>query len=289
MICEKAREAFPELLDSRTPATALLEARTHLASCPECQRDFAALTQTANALDAMPTPPPSARLRRNFYAMLEEEKHSAASVRAVARREHRASLWRWVLSPLAAAALVALGFAVGQRGAAQATSDANASNDSMKTQLAAMHGVVTKQNDQITKLNDQVEKVTKLMVAQTLLAQQQNPANTRLNDVLAKARSEDVSPKVLDDLVLALTFDPNANVRLRALEALYDHADQEIVRAGVLAALPREQNPLVQLELIDFLATAQEPNAAPMLEKISADESANTAVREAAKLALAQF
>ena len=97
MICEKAREVFPELLDARTPATAQLEARTHLANCPECQRDFAALTQTANALDAMPTPPPSARLRRNFYAMLEEEKHSAASVRAVSSLEHLDSLCRCVL------------------------------------------------------------------------------------------------------------------------------------------------------------------------------------------------
>lgn len=285
MICEKAREVFPELLDSRTPATAQLEARTHLASCPECQRDFAALTQTANALDAMPTPPPSARLRRNFYAMLEEEKHSAASVRAVARREHRASLWRWVLSPLAAAALIALGFAVGHRAAPQATSvDAPT-----KQELAALHNQLTRANDQIARQNEQLERVTKIMVATTLMNQQQNPVNARLNDVLAKAKSENVSPKVLDDLVMALTFDPNANVRLRALEALYDHSDQEFVRAGVLAALPREQNPLVQLELIDFVATAQDANAAPLLEKISTDESANTAVREAAKLALAQF
>src|SRR4051812_31468483 len=107
MNCQKAREAFPELLDPRTPATASLEARTHLASCPDCQRDFAALTQTAAALDAMPSPQPYSRLRRNFYAMLEEEKHSAASVRVVAQREHRVSLWRWLLAPVAAAALLA--------------------------------------------------------------------------------------------------------------------------------------------------------------------------------------
>jgi hypothetical protein len=53
--------------------------------------------------------------------------------------------------------------------------------------------------------------------------------------------------------------------------------------------LPREQNPLVQIELIDFVATAQDRQAAPVLERISADETANLAVRNAAKLALAQF
>ena len=178
--------------------------------------------------------------------------------------------------------------AVVTRAGPGASAAATGPDASTKQELAALHSQVTKANDQIAKQNEQLERMTKLVTA-SILAQQQNPANTRLNDVLAKAKSENVSPKVLDDLVLALTFDPNANVRLRALEALYDHADQETVRAGVLAALPREQNPLVQLELIDFVATAQDANAAPLLEKISADESANTAVREAAKMALAQF
>jgi hypothetical protein len=282
MTCEKAREAFPELLDPRTPATAQLEARTHLASCPDCQRDFAALSQTATALDAMPTPQPSARLRRNFYAMLEEEKHSAASVRAVARREHRASLWRWVLSPLAAAALIALGFLVGHRAAPRATSDASAAGDATRNELAELRAQVTKQNEQI-------DRMTKVVVATTLFQQQQSPANSRLSDVLTKAKQENVDDKTLEQLVLAVSLDPSVNVRLRALEALYPHADRELVRAGVLAALPREQNPLVQLELIDFVATAQDQNATPALEKISADESANTSVRDAAKLALAQL
>jgi hypothetical protein len=281
MTCEKAREVFPELLDRRTPATAQLEARTHLASCPDCQRDFAALTQTVTALDAMPTPQPSARLRRNFYSMLEEEKHSAESVRAVARREHRASLWRWVLSPLAAAALIALGFLLGQRAAPLATSQGPATDDTTKRELVALR-------DQVSKQNDQIDRMTKLFVASTIF-QQQQPTNARLNDVLTKAKQENVDDKTLEQLVLAVSLDPSVNVRLRALEALYAHADREIVRTGVLAALPREQNPLVQLELIDFVGASQDPNAAPVLERISADESANTSVRDAAKLALAQL
>jgi hypothetical protein len=287
MTCEKAREIFPELLDPRTPATAQLEARTHLASCPDCQRDFAALTQTATALDAMPTPPPSPRLRRNFYAMLEEEKHSAASVRAVARREHRVSLLRWVLSPLAAAALLALGFVVGQRNAQRASSQELATSDAIRT---ALRSELLAVRDQVAKQNEQMERMTKaVLVSAVLQQQQQSPANSRLSDILAKVKQENVDDKTLEQLVLAVTLDPNANVRLRALDALYAHADRQMVRAGVLTALQREPNPLVQLELIDFIATAQDPNAAPVLEQISADESANANVRDAAKFALAQL
>ncbi len=126
-------------------------------------------------------------------------------------------------------------------------------------------------------------------VAYTLYQQQQGPANERLREVLAAAKAENPSDKILDDLVLALTLDPSANVRLRAIEALYPHAERELVRAGVLAALPREQNPLVQLELIDFVGATQDENAAPVLEKIAGDEAANTSVRDAAKTVLAQL
>jgi hypothetical protein len=45
----------------------------------------------------------------------------------------------------------------------------------------------------------------------------------------------------------------------------------------------------VQLELIDFIAEAQDRSAAPVLEKISTDNGADNAVREAAKRALAQL
>lgn len=282
MNCQCARETFAELLDSRTAATAHLEARAHLASCPDCQREFAALTQTATALDAMPTPPPSPRLRQNFYAMLEEEKHSAVSVRAVAEREHRArraSLWRWVLSPLVACALLALGFLLGKRTAPAASS--LAPDDATKRELVALREQMAQQNTQINKMTQ--------LVGYSILQQQQNPANERLQDVLLAARAEKPSDKVIDDLIQALTLDPSANVRLRAIEALYAHAERAVVRAGVIAALPREQNPLVQLELIDFVATAQDPDATPVLEKLAGDEATNTNVRDAAKLALAQL
>lgn len=298
MNCQTAREVFPELLDSRTllrpasggQAAPVEEARLHLANCPDCQREFAALTQTVTALDAMSTPSPSPRLRQYFYAMLEEEKHSAASVIAAHENAQHARgrglrsfsvAVRWVLSPLAACALMALGFALGKRAAPVSGGPVAASEDATKQQIVLLQ-------NQTSQLREQIDNMTKL-VSISILQQQQNPANERLTSVLTAAKSPDPDQKVLQDLILAATLDPSANVRLRAIEALYPHAEREVVRAGLLAALPREQNPLVQLELIDFVAAAQEQSAAPALEKIAADESANESVRDAAKFALAQL
>jgi hypothetical protein len=223
--------------------------------------------------------------------MLEEEKQTcrlhtakADASPAVTPSTSRATrpLWQWIVSPLAGCALLALGFFAGQRSTPPPPAPTPVAHESTtQTELAALR-------EQITQQRQQLDKMTTL-VGYSILQQQQNPANERLRDVLAAARSENVNDKVLDDLIQALTLDPSANVRLRAMAALFPHADRATVRAGVLAALPREQNPLVQLELIDFIATAQDPEAAVLLEKLSADETTNRSVRDAAKLALAQF
>jgi hypothetical protein len=272
MNCQSAREAFPDLLDSRSSATAArTDARTHLANCPDCQREFAALNQTLVTLDAMPAPSPSSRLRKNFYAMLEEEKNSAVSVRTSARREHRATLWRWILAPALGCALLFAGFVAGTRVAPPAA--AMAPDDTTKRELA--------------QIKREMEKMTQL-VGYSILQQQQNPTNERLQDVLLAAKAENPSEKVIDTLLSALALDPSAAVRMRALQALYPHAGREVVRSNVLAALPREQNPNVQLEMIDFVAT-HDPNATPVLEQLSQNEKIDIVVREGARRALAQF
>ena len=276
MNCADARDLFPALLDPRTAASAHPEARAHLAACPACQREFAALSEMLATLDDLPGPVPSPRLRRSFYAMLEEEKNSAVSVRAAAAREQRArraSLWRWILAPAAGCALLLAGSLAGTR-YLPAPTPADFTADATQRELR--------------QLRAQVNKMGQL-VGYQLLQQQQGPINDRLRDVLIAARSEVPSDKVLDNLVSALAFDPSANVRLRALEALYPHADNTIVRAGVLAALPREQNPLVQLELIDFVAAASDREAVPVLSELSQNESVDRSVRDAARRALTQL
>jgi hypothetical protein len=276
MNCTTARDTFPELLDHRTPATAHLDARAHLAGCPDCQREFSALSQTLATLDAMPAPTPSPRLRQNFYAMLEEEKNSAASVRVAAERERRVrriSLWGWILSPVVACGLLLVGFLAGQK-SAPAPVPTGAESVAMRKE--------------IKDLRDQMGKMTQL-VGYSILQQQQGTVSGRMQEVLAAAKSNQPSEKVLNDLVNALAFDPSVNVRLRALEALFPHSESQFVRENVLASLPREQNPLVQVEMIDFLAAARDREAAPALEKMSQDEAIDRSVRDAARRALAQL
>ena len=67
---------------------------------------------------------------------------------------------------------------------------------------------------------------------------------------------------MIDSLVSTLVLDPSANCRFTAVEALYAHADSDIMRTAIHITCPREQSPLVQLAMIDFLAAIRNRDAA---------------------------
>jgi anti-sigma factor RsiW len=278
MNCTHAQERFLELLDPRLSEATTAEVRAHLASCPDCQREFSSLAQTLSAVDKLPAAKPSPRVRANFYAMLEEEKNSAASIRAAVVRRQRAArvtMWRWILSPVAAVAIALAGFHFGTRYGTPASAPVATvpvDDSAMKRELA--------------ELRAKVDSVGQL-VGFSLL--QQRSTSERLQTVLATLDQKNPNQKILANLIGALALDPSVNVRLSALDALFPHANQQLVRAGVLASLPREQNPLVQVAIIDFLVAARDQDATPELQKLVRDESIDQQVRDAAKRGLAQL
>jgi hypothetical protein len=136
---------------------------------------------------------------------------------------------------------------------------------------------------QLADLRVRVDTMGQL-VEQSVL--QKRSTGDRLETVLTAATSTRPDERVIDGLINSLAFDPSVNVRLNALSALYSHADQEVVRAGVLACLPREANPLVQVSMIDFLVAAKAREASPELRRLSLDDKADADVRDSARRAI---
>jgi hypothetical protein len=283
MTCTQVREQLPALLDDRLATAAVRDLRAHLAACPDCERELAALSQTLRALDAMPTPSPTPRLRARVYAAIAAEEHALRSAPAPIAPEPRSArpLWlRWI-QPLAAAALLALGFILGQR----QTPSPIASAAPAPATIVAPDAATQRE---LAELRQKMDSMSQL-VGYSILQQQSRSSNERLRGVLTSAAVAQPDDKTINDLIGALALDPSANVRLNALEALYAHADLDVVRAGVLTSLPREQSPLVQISMIDFLAAARDREAAPTLQKLSNNHQADLNVRAAAKRALGQL
>jgi len=280
MNCQRVQESFLDHQDGTLPADESAALRAHLASCPTCQREWAALQEITRKLDALPVPAPSPRLREQFYAMLDtHERQATHSGNPFAFARSRLDRFFEALLPhrpslqfAFSLALLAGGILVGARVLAPepAAVAVPVVDPSSKEEIAALH----RRMDQMGQL-----------VADSLLVHKST--NDRLQSVLATMDVANPDRKLLADLVSALAFDPSVNVRLSALEALAPHTKVDVVRAGLLTALPRETAPLVQVGMIELLAAAGEREATPILDKISRDTTANQNVREAARRALA--
>lgn len=267
MTCDSIQEDFHDYHSgvlSPERANALGE---HLRTCLTCQRAWADYRELDRKLEALPAPSPSENLRRNFYAMLDT--HLAAQrepgVFAPVRRGLARLRAEWLPSnPFAQAAGASALLACG---------------------LITMLWMQTRRerDADLAALRHQVDAVTRL-VAYTALDRQ--PASDRVHAVLV---TDTASSLGLAKLLRTLALDQNVNVRLSALDTLYPHAIDPEVRAGVLAALTRETSPIVQVAMIDFLATAKATEAQHQFESLARNPATNSTVRAAATSGLVQL
>lgn len=277
MNCSRVQECFIDYQDGTLPAADATTLRAHLASCPTCQREWSALQELTRKLDALPaTEEPSPRLREQFYAMLETHQRDADSVSPFALARGTLDRFFAALLPTQPAlqfafslALLAGGLFAGAR-YFQTPAPVPAVDNSAKQEIAA--------------LKSQMQDMGSLVAASLL---QQKSTSERLQTVLATMDLKSPDRRVLTDLVGALALDPSVNVRLSAIEALTPHANEEVVRNGLLAALSRESAPLVQVAMIELLTSVRETGATPLFERLSRDETADKDVRESARRGLA--
>jgi hypothetical protein len=122
----------------------------------------------------------------------------------------------------------------------------------------------------------------------TLSLLQQQSASERLKGVTSSSQIEQPGREVVSALIETLRNDSNVNVRLASVDALRRFGGRETVRRDVVAALPQQDSPLVQIALIDFLLEAQGPDAAMTLRRIAKDMMFDKAVRARAERGLRQ-
>jgi hypothetical protein len=282
MNCQRIQESFLDYQAGALPAADSTAIREHLKTCLTCQREWAGLQTTLLHLDRLPAEEPSPRLRANFYTMLEEHRRAADEPSPFALMRGRVDRFFEVLLPARPTwqfafsfTLLAAGLILGARYLHQPAP--------APVLVPTVDPATAKE---LADLRRQVEAMDQ-RVSYSML--QQQSTTERLNSVLAAIDPKAPGQKILNDLIGALAFDPSVNVRLAAVDALYPHADSEIVRASMPALLDREQSPLVQVAMINFVAAAGDKDAAPALEKLVRNETIDKAVRETAKRALAQL
>jgi hypothetical protein len=269
MNCETAREQFAGYLTDDIGAAAKDTVRGHIASCASCREEIEGLSALWTKLGVIPREQPSGRLRENFYAMLKEAQR-VADVKMTGRKPLR---FRDFLKGLPvfqkpsyvyafSFALLVVGAGAGYFLREAGTADRTAS---LHRELQDMRRIVA-------------------------LSMIDRPsASDRLEGVGWSTRLESPGRRTLQALVDTLDRDPNVNVRLAAVDALYLFRNDPGVKDGLVRSLGRQDSPLVQVALIDLLVEIRERRAADALKKLIGEARLAPQVKQHAELGLKQI
>ncbi len=94
---------------------------------------------------------------------------------------------------------------------------------------------------------------------------------------------------IVDALVETLNTDPSANVRLAALDGLTRFYQDTYVRKKLIASLKKQQDPLVQIALINLLTRMREAGILQELDKIVNDDNTQKPVKDCAYSGILQL
>jgi hypothetical protein len=138
----------------------------------------------------------------------------------------------------------------------------------------------------IVQLKTDVDQIRQTVMSSLL---NQSSVTERINGLRMTNRLENVDDEFYSTLLLLLNTDSNVNVRLAAVNALSNYADNKYVRHELVKSLGLQSSPLIQISLIDLLSTIQEHDSYPTLMRMIDDPDTNTHVKKRAQSALTKL
>ena len=139
------------------------------------------------------------------------------------------------------------------------------------------------QNEQISLLKKEMD-ATKAAVISSL--QDQSSPSQRIMGVNASFELEEADDEIIVALIKTMNDDDNINVRLAAIEALYQFSSEEKVKDAFISALATQKEPVIQLALINILVNLKERRAVDNMQKIIEDTETIESVKDEAQLGL---
>ena len=241
MTCERTQEKFADYLTGDLDDAGRGEVQKHILDCGACREDLENLTGVWAKLGVLPEEQPGSAVRSRFYAMLEDYK-AAQLVGYKSRWTDWFSFRRPAFAASFSAFLLLLGVIAGW----------------FLTGGRPGGGRYASLSQEVQDMRQQV--------ALSLLSKPS--ASDRIQGVSYSAEVKNPSDTTLAALIKAVDSDPNPNVRLAAVDALYLFRDRPGVHESLVKSLSVQSYPLVQVALIDFLVEVRETRAIEALKKL---------------------
>ncbi|MBN2521098.1 MAG: HEAT repeat domain-containing protein [Bacteroidales bacterium] len=136
---------------------------------------------------------------------------------------------------------------------------------------------------QINNNPKHTEEILELKHSYTALILKEQTISAKIQAISYFNGETIIDDDFLNILAGILNNDDNVNVRLAAAKALFKYSNQEKVKAILIESLKNQAEPMVQIELINFIVQIHEKQAVESLLKIVNNENANNIVKQYAQ------
>ncbi len=259
MSCKKTQELIIDYLDGNLDQKEQQIVSAHLTTCISCQKSLQELQLIFDGIDQDPEELPDASMKVNFEEMLQKEKETLSDSKIVSLQKNTKNSWRTILQIAATIALILSAYYLGKQ----------QNNQSISQEIAVL----------------EKEKV-QLKQEVTISLIENKSASKRLQAVNYAEEFEKPGNEILKALINKMFYDDQINVRLAAAEALTKFSDLEMVRKALVHALEIEQDPGMQIELIQILVSIEEKRAVPSMEKLLQNEETPNYVKDQVTIGL---
>ncbi|MCO5946085.1 zf-HC2 domain-containing protein [Mucilaginibacter flavidus] len=270
MKCEQYEGLFAGWINNELKPAERETLEQHLNGCAACREELASMQQLWAMMDEVEVPEPSASMKTDFTAMLNDFKATEANKKGSSAgiRQQLGWLLQWRQKwPLAYTfAIILVSFGCGYL-------------------FFNLKGG-SKQDKQMADLTTQVHELKQTMA----LALLENPsASERIRGVSYTTEIKHADKEVIDALLATLNNDPNVNVRLSTLDALTHLAGHPEVRLGLVQSITTQDSPLMQSAIADVMLKLQEKSSVKSFKELLKQKDLDHGVRDKIKETITQL
>jgi len=256
MECQECNNLIKEYISGELDTYQQEQLKTHLQGCIECHEIHNDLMILNSAFDNLPELEITETEFPGFKQVLYVEKNAS-------KRSGKSLVPRYVLIPVSIAASILIFFGGYYWGDRESS--------------------IIDDSEELAALKQEVSEMKNLMIL-TLLNQQS--ASKRIKAVNYAAELNQLEPEVMQGLFNSLNHDNSINVRMAILETLSRYAGDPVVRLELVKALENQDDPVIQLNMINLMVMINEKSSAGALIKLVEDVNTHVEVKEQAEKGL---
>ncbi|MFN3851288.1 MAG: HEAT repeat domain-containing protein [Spirosomataceae bacterium] len=295
-------EYFADFLDGGLDAQKTMELHQFLDENPELRQEFEDLKSLYQDLPAAKTEEPNEFLDLNFYEMLEKEKgqNEAPKGKVIAFVPDWQSVLKFAAMIIAIVGAYLLGFQNSERQIVTIEKPIyvtrevpktvfvdkaipqkiSSSNNTIAANKTANNQTVLEEIKNIRKEVTGIQDVQKRMILAML---KQESASARLQAVNYSYDMTMADDTLLNALIRTLDYDPSVNVRMAAVDAVGRFGKSQMVRTSLVNSLMKQNDPSMQIAVIDMLIELRERRAVPILASLAESSQLPDFVKEKAE------